>query len=66
MKYKHRLASAITAAAVCALVCGFSAFTAWAEDGKSSCITCHLDENMLLANLAEVKVAKSAKQAGAG
>lgn len=33
---------------------------------QSSCITCHLDEEMLLKNLSPVKAKKSAMQSGAG
>ena len=32
----------------------------------SSCVTCHLDEDMLTDNLKVVKAKKSAMQAGAG
>jgi hypothetical protein len=34
--------------------------------GQSSCLTCHLDEAMLLKNLSKVEVKKSALQSGAG
>ncbi|HER63480.1 MAG TPA: hypothetical protein ENO11_05850 [Desulfobacteraceae bacterium] len=33
---------------------------------SSSCVTCHLDEDMLTDNLAVVKSKASAKQSGAG
>jgi hypothetical protein len=33
---------------------------------KSSCVTCHLDETMLVSNLAVTKARKSALQSGAG
>lgn len=36
------------------------------EAASSSCVKCHLDEDMLEDNLAEVKSMASAKQSGAG
>ncbi|MCL7486913.1 MAG: hypothetical protein M8357_01910 [Desulfobulbaceae bacterium] len=33
---------------------------------SSSCVTCHLDEDMLTDNLAVVKAKASAKQSGSG
>lgn len=33
---------------------------------RSSCVTCHLDEDMLTDTLAQVKTKASAKQSGAG
>lgn len=35
-------------------------------ESTSSCVKCHLDEDMIEDSLAEVKAKKSAKQAGAG
>ncbi len=48
----------------CALLMTWSA-QAFAGS-SSSCVKCHLDEDMLEDSLAEVKVKKSAMQSGAG
>ncbi|MEI6223575.1 MAG: hypothetical protein WCS72_02400 [Deltaproteobacteria bacterium] len=37
-----------------------------AADGPSSCITCHLDESMLLRNLGASTAKRSSLQSGAG
>jgi hypothetical protein len=37
-----------------------------AAEGPSSCITCHLDESMLVRNLGAITVKKSSLQSGAG
>jgi hypothetical protein len=34
--------------------------------GQSSCLTCHLDEALLVKNLSKVESKKSAQQSGAG
>lgn len=41
-------------------------FLAGQAGATSSCVTCHLDEDMLTNSLKVVKAKKSAKQAGAG
>lgn len=59
-----RWASKITVLMGCAMVVTWSA-QAFAGSA-SSCVTCHIDEDMLSENLAVVKGKKSAKQSGAG
>jgi cytochrome c551/c552 len=46
------------------LAAGAPSATSAAE--RSGCVTCHLDEAMLVRNLAVSKVVKSALQSGAG
>jgi hypothetical protein len=46
------------------LAAGLAAPAAAAE--RSGCVTCHLDEGLLVRNLAVVKAKKSALQSGAG
>ncbi|GAB4339948.1 MAG: hypothetical protein Kow0089_13260 [Desulfobulbaceae bacterium] len=41
-------------------------WSAFASAGDSSCVRCHLDEDMLVDNLKVVKAKKSAMQSGAG
>jgi hypothetical protein len=48
----------------CLLLAGLASSAAAAE--TSSCVTCHLDERMLLENLGATKARKSALQSGAG
>ncbi len=48
----------------CAMLLSWSAQAV--AGSSSSCVTCHIDEDMLSANLAEVKGKKSALQSGAG
>ncbi len=63
MRYS-RWVSKITMLMGCAMVmsCSTQAFAG----STSSCVTCHIDEDMLSENLAVVKGKKSAKQSGAG
>ena len=46
------------------LAAGFASPTAAAE--PSGCVTCHLDETLLVKNLSVIKAKKSAMQSGAG
>jgi hypothetical protein len=46
------------------VLAGLASGAAAAE--PSTCITCHLDEAMLVRNLGETRVKKSALQSGAG
>ena len=63
MRYTRRV-SRIPVLLCCAL---FMTWTAQAFAGSpSSCVQCHLDEDMLEESLAEVKAKKSAMQSGAG
>lgn len=48
----------------CLLLAGLASSAAAAE--TSSCITCHLDEGMLVKNLGGTTARKSALQSGAG
>ena len=45
---------------------GILAWSSQAGASSSSCVQCHLDEDMLSDSLAEVKAKKSAMQSGAG
>ncbi|MCJ7499240.1 hypothetical protein MUP29_03195 [bacterium] len=47
------------------LLAGGLASTAWATD-TSSCVTCHLDKEMLTRNLSGTTARKSAMQSGQG
>jgi len=52
------------------IVMGCALLMAWSTQAfaasASSCVKCHLDEDMLTDNLAEVKSKASAMQSGAG
>jgi hypothetical protein len=61
MRRNTRSRSALLA---CLLAIGLS--SAVLAEEQSSCITCHLDEAMVLKNLSAVKAKKSAMQSGAG
>jgi hypothetical protein len=51
--------------ALCGLIAGGAPPAASAVE-TSSCVTCHLDETMLVKNLGAVTAKKSALQSGAG
>lgn len=50
----------------CAFIMPWSVPGSVEADASSSCVKCHLDEDMLEDNLAEVTGKASAKQSGAG
>ena len=65
MRYSRWIAGVPLMLACTLVLPGVMPATAAAES-TSSCVKCHLDEDMIEDSLAEVKVKKSAKQAGAG
>jgi hypothetical protein len=65
MRYSRWL-PAVPLLLACALLVPWAGQGIAEAESSSSCVTCHLDEDMLVANLAEVKTKASAKQAGAG
>ena len=56
----------VLAAAFSAVMLSVGLSSAVVAAEQSGCVTCHLDESMLVKNLSEAKVKKSAMQSGAG